>query len=109
MCWRTRICRERLPISSPPSSQRHRQVDAGDDREVLSLLSATVYAAALVPVSSPQIEGLRTSSPVLGGRKVIAVKMEEVADLIMSREEPLCLAGWLEALHLALAPSGRPV
>jgi len=35
--------------------RRHRQVDAGDDREVLLLLGATVYAAALAPVSSPQI------------------------------------------------------
>jgi hypothetical protein len=41
----------------------------------------------------PDRERLRPDGSVLGGREVIAVEMEEVVDLVMSREEPLRLAG----------------
>jgi hypothetical protein len=40
---------------------------------------------------------------------VLAAERKEVVDLVMSREEPLCLAGRFEPLHLPLASSGRLV
>jgi len=36
---------------------------------------------------------LRADGSVLDGRKVIAVEVEEVVDLVVRREEPLRLAG----------------
>jgi hypothetical protein len=36
---------------------------------------------------------------------VIAAEMKEVVDLVMGREETLCLPGRLEALHLSFSPS----
>ena len=41
----------------------------------------------------PGCEGSPPGSPVFGGGDVIAAEIEEVVDLIMGREEPLCLAG----------------
>jgi|SRR3954447_20300192 hypothetical protein len=38
---------------------------------------------------------------------MIAAEVEHLLDLIMSREEPLHLAGYLEAPHLPLSPSGK--
>src|SRR3954454_18763326 len=45
----------------------------------------------------------------LAGCDMIAAEVEHVIDLIMSREEPVHLAGYLEALHLPLSPAGRLV
>jgi hypothetical protein len=47
--------------------------------------------------------------PILGGGEVIAAEMEEVVDLVMSREEPLRLAGRFEPLHLPFSPPRRLV
>ena len=44
-----------------------------------------LHAAASVPVTPARIEGLRTSSPALGGPEVIAAGMEEVVDLTAER------------------------
>ena len=57
----------------------------------------------------PDLEGLGPSGSILGGRKVIAAEMEEVADPVVGGEEALRLAGRLEALHLPLSSSPRLV
>lgn len=57
-------------------------------------------------MSAPDLESLRSCSSVLDGSDVIAAKMEEVVDRVVSGEEPLCLAGRLEPLHLAFSASG---
>src|SRR5215210_7676018 len=54
----------------------------------------------------PGLEGLGPGGSVLGGGAVIAAEMEQVADLVVSGEEALGLAGRLEPLHLPL-PSPR--
>jgi hypothetical protein len=72
-------------VPSPGRAERDHQVDAGDDGEVPSLLGAKAHAAASVPVTPARIEGLRTSSPALGGPEVIAAGMEEVVDLTAER------------------------
>src|SRR3954449_5416169 len=74
--------------------ERHRQVDAGEDKEAPSLIGATASCGSLDARDlGPDREGLRPDGSVLGGGEVIAVEMEEVVDLIMGREEPLRLAG----------------
>ena len=46
---------------------------------------------------------------MLSGSDVIAAEMEEVVDLIVGGEEPLCLAGRFELLHLPLSSARRLV
>ena len=48
-------------------------------------------------------------SSILGAREVIATEVKEVVDLIVGREETLCLPGRLEPLHLPFSSSGRLV
>src|SRR4051794_1706943 len=73
---------------------RHRQVDAGKDREAASLIGATASCGSFGARDlSPDREGLRPDGSVLGGGEVIAVKMKEVVDLVVGGEEPLRLAG----------------
>src|SRR3954447_10641949 len=55
----------------------------------------------------PGLEGLGPGGSILAGRAVIAAEVEQVVDLIVSREEALGLARRLEALHLPLPSSGR--
>ena len=75
-------------------SRRHRQVDAGKDREAASLIGATASCGSFgVRDLGPDREGLRPDGSVLAGGEVIAVEMEEVIDLVVGREEPLRLAG----------------
>src|SRR3954453_13384169 len=72
----------------------HRQVDAGEDREAPSPIGAVASCGSLgTGELGPDRERLRADGSVLGGRKVIAVEMEEVVDLIVGGEEPLRLAG----------------
>jgi hypothetical protein len=56
---------------------------------------------------SPGLEGLGSGGSILTGGAVIAAEVEEVGNLIVSREKALGLAGRLEALHLPLASPGR--
>jgi hypothetical protein len=58
---------------------------------------------------SPNFEGSSSGSSIVGGGDVFTAEWEEVVDLIMSREEPLCLTGGFEPLHLPFASSGRLV
>src|SRR5829696_9083268 len=46
---------------------------------------------------------------MLDGGDVVAAEVEEVADLVVGREEPLRLAGRLEPLHLPFSSSRRLV
>jgi hypothetical protein len=56
----------------------------------------------------PDLEGLGPGRrPVLIDSDVIAAEMEEVADRVVRREEPLHLPGRFEPLHLSLASSRR--
>ena len=57
----------------------------------------------------PKLEGPGACGSVLGGGDVLAAERKEVVDLVMRREEPLCLAGGFEPLHLPFASSGRLV
>src|SRR3954465_6486782 len=57
----------------------------------------------------PGLKGLGSGGSILGGRAVIATKVEQVADLVVGGEKALGVAGRLEALHLPLASSGRLV
>ena len=78
----------------PVLAARHRQVDAGKDREAASLIGATASCGSFgVRDLGPDREGLRPDGSVLAGGEVIAVEMEEVVDLVVGREEPLRLAG----------------
>jgi len=75
-------------------AQRHRQVDAGKDREAASLIGATASCGSFgVRDLGPDREGFRPDGSVLAGGEVIAVEMEEVVGLVVGREEPLRLAG----------------
>src|SRR3954451_8584300 len=88
----------------------HRQVKLGEDGEARKLArAANLRGSVGASDLGPDRERLRSDVSVLGGRKVIALELEEVVDRVVGGEEPLRLAGWLEALHLALAPSGRLV
>ena len=57
----------------------------------------------------PGLEGLGPGGSILGGRAVIAAKVEQVVDLIVSGEEALSLARRLEPLHLPFSPARRLV
>src|SRR3954462_7233613 len=75
-------------------SRRHRQVDAGEDKEAPSLIGATASCGSLDARDlSPDREGLRADGSVLAGGGVIAVEIKEVVDLVVGGEEPLRLAG----------------
>ena len=58
---------------------------------------------------SPNLEVSPSGSSIVGGGDVFAAGWEEVVDLVMSREEPLCLTGGFEPLHLPFSPLGRLV
>ena len=55
----------------------------------------------------PKLGGAGACGLVFGGSDVLAAERKEVVDLIMRREEPLCLAGGFEPLHLPFASPGR--
>ena len=61
--------------------RKRRQVDAGKDREA-SLIGVRPYAADFTRDFGRCRELLRADDPVLGGRTVIAVEVEEVVDLV---------------------------
>src|SRR3954452_13941799 len=74
--------------------ERHRQVDAGKDREAASLIGTTASCGSFGASDLiPDREGLRPDGSVLAGGEVIAVEMKEVVDLVVGGEEPLRLAG----------------
>src|SRR3954464_4823564 len=88
----------------------HRQVKLEGDGEAPSLVGAVASCGSLGTSDlGPDREGLRADGSVLDGRKGIAVGVEEVVDLVVRREEPLCLAGGLEPLHLPFASPCRLV
>ena len=41
----------------------------------------------------PDLEGLGPGGSILDGGDVVAAEVEEIVDLVVSREEALCLAG----------------
>ena len=55
----------------------------------------------------PKLESPGPCGSELGGGDVVAAERKEVVDLVMRREEPLCLAGGFEPLHLPFASPGR--
>src|SRR4051794_13660231 len=80
--------------SRPARSGGHRQVKLEGDGEARKLARAANPCGGFGASDlGPPCEGLRADGSVLDGRKVIAVEVEEVVDLVMRREEPLRLAG----------------
>src|SRR4051794_19775473 len=76
------------------TSRRHRQVKLEEDGEARKLARAANLCSGFGASDlGPHREGLRAGGSVLDGRKVIAVEVEEVVDLVVGREEPLRLAG----------------
>src|SRR5690242_1299359 len=72
----------------------HRQVKLEGDGEAPKLARAANLCGSLGARDlGPDRERSRADGSVVGGRKVIAVEMEEVVDLIVGGEEPLRLAG----------------
>src|SRR4051794_6841294 len=72
----------------------HRQVKLEGDGEARKLARAANLCGGFGASDlGPHREGLRADGSVLDGRKVIAVEVEEVVDLVVRREEPLRLAG----------------
>src|SRR5918997_847251 len=57
----------------------------------------------------PRLEGARPGGAIPDGGDVVAAEMEEVADLVVGREEALRLPGRLEALHLPFSSPRRLV
>jgi hypothetical protein len=90
LSWSDMLTAVGVVFTSAAYLERHRQLVGRRSRKVRC---RPPYAAALTPVTSAQIEGLRADGSVLGGREVIAVKMKEVVDLVVGGEEPLRLAG----------------
>src|SRR4051794_30326937 len=91
-------------------SGRYRQVKLEGDGEAPKLARAANLCGSLGASDlGPDRERLRTDSSVVGGRKMIAVQVEEVVDLVVGGEEPLRLAGWFEPLHLPFASPCRLV
>src|SRR4051794_25344238 len=73
---------------------RHRQVKRQGDGEAPKLARAANLRGSLGASDlGPDRERLRADGSVVGGRKVIAVQVEEVVDLVVGGEEPLRLAG----------------
>src|SRR4051794_28051574 len=73
---------------------RHRQVKLEGDGEAPRLArAANLWGGFGASDLGPHRERLRADGSVLGGRKVIAVEVEEVVDLVVRREEPLHLSG----------------
>src|SRR3954471_3349215 len=57
----------------------------------------------------PGLERPRPRGSIFAGGEVVAAEVEEVVDLVVGGEEPLCLPRRLEALHLAFSSSRRLV
>src|SRR3954469_17881797 len=77
-----------------PSVARHRQVKLEGDGEAPRLArAANLWGGFGASDLDTHRERLRADGSVLGGRKVIAVEVEEVVDLVVRREEPLHLSG----------------
>jgi hypothetical protein len=71
--------------------ERHRQLVGRGSRRagVLPILRGNRDVGDL----GPDREGSRAGASVLGGGDVIATEVEEVVDLVVRGEEPLCLTG----------------
>src|SRR3954462_993367 len=81
-------------ISGEVEATWYRQVKLEGDGEAPKLARAANLCGSLGASDlSPDRERLRTDSSVVGGRKMIAVQVEEVVDLVVGGEEPLRLAG----------------
>src|SRR3954470_1749710 len=77
-----------------PSPPRHRQVKLEGDGEAPKLARAANLCGSLGASDlGPDRERLRADGSVVSGRKMIAVQVEEVVDLVVGGEEPLRLAG----------------
>src|SRR3954466_14371590 len=80
--------------SRAPTSMGHRQVKLEGDGEARKLARAANLCGGFGASDlGPHREGLRADGSVLDGRKVVAVEVEEVVDLVVGGEEPLRLAG----------------
>jgi ribosome-dependent ATPase len=75
-------------------AERHRQVKLEGDGEAPKLARAANLCGSLGARDlGPDRERLRADGSIVRGRKMIAVEVEEVVDLVVGGEEPLRLAG----------------
>ena len=81
-----------MPVSGAPSTCRPKIAKGG----MLPALRGRCDTADL----GPKLESPGPCGSVFGGGDVLAAERKEVVDLVMRREEPLCLAGRFEPLHL---------
>src|SRR3954453_1043842 len=90
----TRRPAARCTTTAPGCARGHRQVKRQGDGEAPKLARAANLRGSLGASDlGPDRERLRADGSVVGGRKVIAVQVEEVVDLVVGGEEPLRLAG----------------
>src|SRR5215204_5042885 len=84
-------------------------IGSGRDKAHEGWVYQRLYPSGHAGDLGPGLEGLGPGGSIRVGGEVIAAEVEQVADLVVSGEEALGLAGRLEPLHLPLASSGRLV
>src|SRR3954469_23367096 len=85
---------EPLASTGVPFLAGHRQVKLEEDGEARKLARAANLCGGFGASDlGPHREGLRADGAVVSGRKMIAVEVEEVVELVVGGEEPLRLAG----------------
>src|SRR4051794_15771953 len=82
----------------------HRQVVVSGPTGEATLARSSSCGSNPADVGS-HLERLRPCSSILVGGDVVAAEMKGVVDLVVGREETLCLPRRLEALHLSFSPS----
>jgi hypothetical protein len=68
-------------------------IGSGRDKAHEGWVYQRLYPSGHAGDLGPGLEGLGPGGSILGGRAVIAAEVEEVADLVVGREEALGLAG----------------
>jgi len=58
---------------------------------------------------SPHAEGRVANGSICVGGEVMAMKPKETMDAAVGRQKALCMAAWLESLHLPFSSSRRLV
>src|SRR5215210_3196183 len=86
----TPLARRRQPVPRPGTVNL---IGSGRDKAHEGWVYQRLYPSGHAGDLGPGLEGLGPGGSILGGRAVIAAEVEEVADLVVGREEALGLAG----------------